>query len=109
MKKLGSKIYGIAEMIGYGTTIMKLGLHKALPYLGYLFLLSMLSIFLSYKTEQAMLRAEKSEEELETLKIQHAQKTIDFVSLDRISTVEEKLKEMGSAVAPPEKPADIIK
>ena len=109
MAGLKTKFFDFIQMIGFGTTLMKLGFHKMLPFFGYLFFLSMISIFLSYMTDQAMLKAEKSREELENTRIYHAQKTCEFVSLDRISTVEEKLKEMNSIVAPPEKPASVIK
>ena len=46
---------------------------------------------------------------LETKRIYHSQKTCDMVSLDRISTVETMLEELGSELEPPQKPADILK
>ena len=64
---------------------------------------------MSYKMEQTLSTVEKNRAELETLKIYHAQKTCEYVGLDRISTVEEMLKNAGSEVKAPEKPADIIK
>jgi hypothetical protein len=109
MAGLKTRFYDFIQMIGFGTTLMKLGFHKMLPFFGYLFLLSMISIFLSYKTDQAMLRAEQSREALENAKIHHAQKTCEYVGLDRISTVEEMLKAAGSEVKAPEKPANIIR
>ena len=54
-------------------------------------------------------QVEKNKKELESLKIYHAQKTCEYVGLDRISTVEEMLKNTGSNVKAPGKPADIIK
>ena len=56
-----------------------------------------------------MTLVEANKKELETLKIHHAQKTCEYVGLDRISTIEEMLTEKGSEVRAPEKPADIIK
>ena len=69
----------------------------------------MVSIFLSYKAEQTMVIREKNKKTLETLRIYCAQKTCDIVSLDRISTVETMLEDLGSDLKQPEKPAYIIK
>ena len=55
-----------------------------------------------------MVQVERNKRELESLKIYHAQKTCEYVSLDRISTVEEMLKQKQSEVTTPQKPADII-
>jgi hypothetical protein len=59
--------------------------------------------------EQTLTVVEKNKEELETLRIYHAQKTCEYVGLDRISTIEDMLRNAGSEVKAPEKPADIIK
>jgi hypothetical protein len=42
------------------------------------------------------------------MKIYHAQKTVEVVSLDRISTVEDLLQKSGSDVELPVRPADRI-
>lgn len=108
-KKIGHAIVETLKAIGYGDLLIRLRVDKSLPYIMYAFLLAMVSIFMSYKAEQTMLRMERNKTELETLKIYHGQKTCDIVSLDRISTVETMLEELGSAVRPPQKPADILK
>jgi hypothetical protein len=56
-----------------------------------------------------MYRVETNKKVIENLKIDHANKTCEIVSLTRISTVEKILKETGSTVETPKKPADIIK
>ena len=56
-----------------------------------------------------VLNEEKNKARLEELKIYHAQKTCELVSLDRLSTVEDLLEKNGSALTVPEKPADKIK
>jgi hypothetical protein len=56
-----------------------------------------------------MLIREKNKTTLETLKIFKAQKVCEIVSLDRISTVETMLEELGSDIKQPDKPADILK
>jgi hypothetical protein len=56
-----------------------------------------------------MLKVQKNNETIKTLKIYNAQKTYEIVSLDRIATVERMLEELGSEVKAPEKPADVLK
>ena len=56
-----------------------------------------------------MLIREKNKTKIENLKIFKAQKTCEIVSLDRISTVETMLEELGSDIKQPEKPADRLK
>ena len=94
------------QTMGYGDLLIRLKIHKLLPYLLYAFFLSMVSIFMSYKAEQTMLKMERNKSILETQRIYHGQKTCDMVSLDRISTIETMLEELGSNVKPPQKPAD---
>ena len=64
---------------------------------------------MSYKTEQTMLKVQKNQQIIRTLKIYNAQKTYEIVGLDRIATIEKMLEEAESDVKAPEKPADIIK
>jgi hypothetical protein len=56
-----------------------------------------------------MLKAQKNNEIIKTLKIYNAQMTYELVGLDRRSTVETMLEEMGSKVQAPQKPADILR
>ena len=95
--------------IGQGTFLIRLRVDKLFPYILYAFALAWLSIWLSYKAEKTMYRVEVNKERIENLKIDHANKTCEIVSLTRISTVEKMLKESGSSVEAPQKPADIIK
>ena len=75
----------------------------------YLFFLGCISIWLSYHAEQTMLKVQKNNETIRTLKIYHAQKTYELVGLDRIGTVEKMLEDAGSKVKAPEKPANVLK
>ena len=74
-----------------------------------LFILGCANIWLSYEVEQAALRVERNKKELETLKIYHSHLTGEIVELNRLSTIEGMLKEMGSEVRIPDKPADRIR
>ena len=108
-KKIVAATVETLKAIGYGDILLRLRVDKSLPYILYAFLLAMISIFMSYKAEQTMLRMERHKAILEPKRIYHSQKTCDMVSLDRISTVETMLEELGSELEPPQKPADILK
>ena len=92
-----------------GDILLRMRVDRLFPYILYAFVLGWLSIWMSYRMEQTMIIVERNRKELESLKIYHAQKTCEYVGLDRISTIEEMLRNAGSEVKAPEKPADIIK
>ena len=95
--------------LGRGDLLTRLRVDRLLPYILYLFVLGCISIWMSYRTEQTMLKVQNNERTIRTLKIYNAQMTYELVGLDRLSTVETMLEEMGSEVKAPQKPADILK
>ena len=97
------------KSIARGDILLRMRVDKLFPYILYTFVLAWLSIWLSYKAEKTMYRVEENKEIIENLKIDNANKTCEIVSLSRISTVERMLKEAGSTVEAPQKPADKIK
>lgn len=99
----------ILRAIINGDILLLLRADRLLPYILYFCILAWTSIWISYKSEQTMTQVEKNKKELESLKIYHAQKTCEFVGLDRLSTIEQLLIDNNSEVKAPEKPADIIK
>ena len=108
-KAVGKAIGAFFLSLGRGDLLLRMRVDKALPFILYAFLLGCISIWMSYKTEQTMLKVQKNNEVLKTLKIQNAQMTYELVGLDRMSTVETMLEEMGSEVTAPQKPADILR
>ena len=107
--KTGTAIKETLISIGQGNFLLRLRVDKLFPYIFVLFILGCANIWLSYKVEQAALRVEKNKKELETLKIYHSHLTGEIVELNRISTIEGMLKDMGSEVKIPDKPVDRIK
>ena len=108
-KAIGKAIGAFVVSLGRGDLLLRMRVDKALPYILYAFMLGCISIWMSYQTEQTMLKAQKNKDIIKTLKIYNAQMTYELVGLDRRSTVETMLEEMGSKVQAPQKPADIIK
>ncbi len=99
----------IFKSIISGDILLRMRVDRLFPYIFYAFLLGWLTIWMSYSMEQTMITAEKNRKELETLKIYHAQKTCEYVGLDRISTIETMLEGKGSELKAPQKPAYKIK
>ena len=108
-KRILKEIIEILKSIGRGDILIRMQVHKLFPYILYMFFIAWISIWLSYKVEKTMYRVEVNKKVIENLKIDHANKTCEIVSLTRISTVESMLEEAGSDVKAPEKPADRIK
>lgn len=92
-----------------GEFLLRLRFDRWFLHIIYFFVLCALNIWLTLEIEQTMLNEQKNKARLEELKIYHAQKTCELVSLDRLSTVEEMLKKSGSKLTVPEKPADRIR
>lgn len=108
-KKVSHAVKEFFIALGRGDLLTRLRVDRLLPYILYLFFIGCVSIWMSYHAEQTMLKVQKNERTIRTLKIYNAQKTYEIVGMDRIATVETMLEEAGSKVKAPEKPADVIK
>lgn len=108
-KAVGKAVGAFFLSLGRGDLLLRMRVDKALPYILYAFLLGCISIWMSYRTEQAMLKVQTNNRTIRTLKIYNAQMTYELVGLDRLSTVEDMLEDMGSEVKAPQKPADILR
>ena len=96
----------VMKSIWSGDILLLLRVDKLLPYILFLFVLGWINIFLNYRIEQTMVQVEKN---LKEYKVYHAQKTYEYVTLSRISTVESMLEDAGSKVTAPQKPAYRLK
>lgn len=107
--KVGQAAKETLISIGQGNFLLRMRVDKLFPYILVLFALGCTNIWLSYKVEQAALKVERNKSSIETLKIEHTLLKGQLVELNRISTIEQMLGEMGSTVKIPDKPADKIK
>lgn len=108
MKESSKPRMKILKAIVNGDILLLMRADKLFPYILYIFILGWISVWLGYRTELAMTEVENNKKILETLKIQHIQKTCEHVGAGRVKTIESLLIEHGSPVKAPEKPADII-
>jgi len=98
----------ILMSIIHGDLMMKLKLDKYFPHIIYTFFLMFVSIWLGLKIQNTMVKVEKNKDILTDMKIYHAQKTVQLVGLNRMSTVDDLLRDKGSDVTMPEVPANKI-
>lgn len=98
----------IVKAVFRGELLMRLGFDRFFWHIAYTFMLFWLIILADIMMENTFSKVEKNKEILTALKIHHSQKVVEMVSLNRISTVNRLLKEKGSDVTIPEKPASVI-
>ena len=92
-----------------GEFLLRLHISKYFIHIIYTFFLFWVSIWLSIKIEKTLTKVEDNRKVLQDTEIYHAQKTVELVGMGKMSKVEEMLKEKGSALAIPTKPADRIR
>lgn len=107
-KKIWQTIKNGVDAIIHGEFLLRLRVDKLFLHILYTFLLLWFSILLDIRVERTLVEVEDNKAVLNDLKIYHAHKTVQRVSLNRISTVQKMLEEKGSSVSMPEKPASII-
>lgn len=108
-KDIVNKFKKVIVNICKGKFIVEMHLDRCFPHIIVLFLLSLTSMFMSYKAEQTMLQRERNKSEIEMLRIRRSQIAVKVASMDRLTTVDSKLKAMGSKLEAPQKPATIVK
>ena len=92
-----------------GEFLLRLHIVRLFPHILFTFLVMWMSILMDMRVEKTMVELERSKSELNDMRILHAHKTVQMVSLNRISTVQGMLESKGSEVTLPEKPAAVIR
>lgn len=109
MANIGKSVRNIFSASMKGELLLRMKFDRFFVHIVYIFILVWSIIYTSLKIDQTLLRMERNRTELEDLKIYHAQKTSELAGYNRLSTIDEMLKNSGSRVTVPEKPADRIK
>jgi hypothetical protein len=92
-----------------GEFLLRLHVSKYFIHIIYTFFLFWVSIWLSIKIEKTLTKVEDNRKVLQDTEIYHAQKTVELAGMGKMSKVEEMLRDKGSALAIPTKPANRIK
>ena len=104
-KEIGRNIRNFGRALGKGDLLLSIGAHKYYMHIVYLFLLAWISILLSLKVDGTLTKVEENKVALRDLEIYHAEKEAELVRLHSASTTVKRLKQLGSDVTLPEKPA----
>ena len=103
VKTVGKSIRNAFRALSRGELLLSLGVHKYYLHILYLFVLAWISILLSLKVDKTLTQVEENKKDLRDLEVYHAEKEAELVH--SASTTTKRLKELGSDVALPEKPA----
>ena len=92
-----------------GELLLRLHVSRYFIHIIYTFFLFWVSIWLSLRIEKTLTRVEDNRKVLADMEIYHAQKTVELAGYSRLRTVQDMLKDAGSNLDVPTKPADRIK
>ena len=104
-KEIGRTLRNFGRALGKGDLLLSIGAHKYYMHILYIFVLAWISILLSLKVDGTLTKVEENKVVLRDLEIYHAEKEAELVRLHSASTTAKRLKQLGSDVALPEKPA----
>ena len=104
-KEIGRNIRNFGRALGKGDLLRSIGAHKYYMHILYVFVLAWISILLSLKVDGTLTKVEENKVALRDLEIYHAEKEAELVRLHSASTAAKRLKQLGSDVGLPEKPA----
>ncbi len=102
---LGRILINIFKAAIQGKLLMRLKVDKYFPQILYTFFLCLIFILFNMIVENAQAKIESNRLTIKELSIECTQKEYELVGFDRRSTVSRMLKEKGSKVAEPQKPA----
>ena len=108
MKDLARRFRNFWRMLGKGDLLLSMGAHKYYMHILYIFILAWITILLSLKVDNTLTKVEENKVVLRDLEIYRAEKEAELVRLHSASTAVKRLKQLGSPVTLPEKPATKI-
>jgi hypothetical protein len=92
-----------------GEFLLRIGADKYFIHIMYAFLLALVMIWLSLRIDTTLIAVEKNKAVLNELNIEYAEKTGELGKMNRISTVEQQLRDLGSPLEIPRKPAVTVR
>ncbi|MBO4263911.1 MAG: hypothetical protein J5871_04455 [Bacteroidales bacterium] len=91
-----------------GKLLLRLNVSRYFVHIIYVFFLFAMVIWVSLMIETTMTRVQRNAAALKELEIENTMKTCALVSLSRRSSVSSQLKNMGSKVGEPSRPASVL-
>lgn len=106
---LGRLIKESFQAVMRGEFLTRLNASKYFIHIIWTFFLFFCMIGITMMVEKTLIKVEDNSKVLNDMEIYHAQKTVEIVSLGRMTTIEQILQENGSKLAMPETPPRTIK
>lgn len=99
----------ILGSILHGKLLLRMKVDRYFPQVLYTALMLLVVIFVNLAVDNTLARMEDNKQTLKELEILHTQKSYELIMLNRRSNVSALLREKGSDVGEPMKPATIIR
>ena len=107
-KDIWTAVRNSVKALRKGEFLLRVRADKLYLHIVYLFILMWITIMLSLKVDKTLTLAGQNKAALEELRIHHAEREAALVKLKSASAIEARLKEKGSNLTLPEKPATKI-
>jgi hypothetical protein len=109
IQDVGRLLKESVKAILHGQFLLRLNIGRYFIHIVYTFFLFGMLIWFSLVVDTTLAKVEKNQAAIKELEIEHANLEFELRTLNRRAALEEMLKEAGSKVTEPQKPATVLK
>lgn len=109
VQDVGRLIKESVKAILHGQFLLRLNVGRYFIHIVYTFFLFGMLIWFSLGVDSTLAKVEKNQAAIKELEIEHANLEFELRTLNRRAALDEMLKEAGSKVTEPQKPATVLK
>ena len=109
IQDVGRLIKESVKAILHGQFLLRLNVGRYFIHIVYTFFLFGMLIWFSLGVDSTLAKVEKNQAAIKALEIEHANLEFELRTLNRRAALDEMLKEAGSKVTEPQKPATVLK
>ena len=109
IQDVGRLLKESVKAILHGQFLLRLNIGRYFIHIVYTFFLFGMLIWFSLGVDSTLAKVEKNQAAIKELEIEHANLEFELRTLNRRAALEEMLKEAGSKVTEPQKPATVLK
>ncbi|MBO6045337.1 MAG: hypothetical protein J6P69_05745 [Bacteroidales bacterium] len=109
IQDVGRLLKESVKAILHGQFLLRLNIGRYFIHIVWTFFLFGMLIWFSLGVDSTLAKVEKNQAAIKELEIEHANLEFELRTLNRRAALEEMLKEAGSKVTEPQKPATVLK
>ena len=109
IQDVGRLLKESVKAILHGQFLLRLNIGRYFIHIVWTFFLFGMLIWFSLGVDSTLAKVEKNQTAIKELEIEHANLEFELRTLNRRAALEEMLKESGSKVTEPQKPATVLK